>query len=389
MNYELQNRITDIFSERFGQKPVVVKSPARINLIGEHTDYNGGYVFPATIDKYIFAAVAPSGSAISNVFSVDYNENYVLNPDDLHKEESGSWKNYVAGVVYGLLEKGCKAGNFNMVIGGNIPLGAGLSSSAALENSIVFGLNHIFGLGLTNDEMMDISIAAEHNFAGVQCGVMDQFANLNGKKDNAVLLDCATMSFNHIPVQLDDYQLVLVNSNVKHILSDSPYNRRKQECNAGFGALKRKYPALLSLSRATMEQLDSVRGEITEVVYKRCKFVIEENRRVLSAKEALSGFDVLSFGSLLYQSHRGLSSLYQVSCDELDFLVDFAKDFNGVAGSRMMGGGFGGCTLNLVKNDKVESFSGKVTGTYFKEFGIKADVYRVKITDGTEIVSGG
>ena len=385
MDNKLINKVSREFEKRFSNKPIIVKSPGRINLIGEHTDYNDGFVFPATIDKYIISAISKSDKNISQIFSIDFNESLEIDFNNLKKQEQNSWKNYVIGVVAGLIERDCKLGNFNLVFGGNIPIGAGLSSSAALENGIVYGLNNLFNLSLNLNEMMNISIAAEHNFAGVNCGVMDQFSNLNGKKDNAILLDCSDLSFNHIPIQLDDYQLILINTNVKHQLSNSPYNQRKLACKTGFDVLQKKYPNLPSLSRANLEQLNAVKQELSQEIYNRCLYVIEENERVLQSKIALQNKDWQKFGNLLFASHKGLSELYEVSCDELDFLVGIAKNESSVLGSRMMGGGFGGCTINLIKKDSLNDFTEKVKELYFEKFGIKADIYPINITDGTKI----
>lgn len=382
MSEDLVHSILKTFKSRFPQNPILIQSPGRINLIGEHTDYNGGFVFPATIDKYIVVALAKSDKPFSSIYAVDIDETMELHLDRITKKEKGSWQNYVAGVVYGILKKTGNLGNFNMVFGGNIPIGAGLSSSAALENGIAFGLNRLFDLGLDLNEIMHISIEAEHQFAGVECGVMDQFSNLHGKENQAILLDCADMSYSYFPLQTGDYSLLLINTNVKHRLTDSPYNRRKQSCHTGFEIIKDRFPRVPSLSRATLRQLDEVKDKMSPEVYKRCRYVIEENQRVLKAKETLEHQDPDELGRLLFASHKGLSELYEVSCEELDFLVDLAKKEPGVAGSRMMGGGFGGCTINLVKKDALNPFIAKVKKRYQDRFGITPDFYPVKITGG-------
>ncbi len=386
MNNNLQNKIFKAFEERYTGTPLMIKSPGRINLIGEHTDYNDGFVFPATIDKYIYVAIAKSGKSYSSAYSIDFDESIVIDLNKLVKTEKGSWKNYVIGVVAGIVEKTNLQDNFNLVFGGDIPIGAGLSSSAALENGIVYGLNKLFDLELDSNEMMNISIEAEHNFAGVNCGIMDQFSNLHGKKDNAILLDCADLSYKHIPIQLDKYSLLLINTNVKHQLSDSPYNQRKQACKTGFETIKKHYPAISSLSRATIEQLDSVKSGVTEEVYNRCLYVIEENARVLKAKKAMEQRDWKELGKQLFDSHKGLSELYEVSCDELDFLVDLAKQEQGVLGSRMMGGGFGGCTINLIETISIDRFIDKVKFEYREKYGHYPDFYPVNIVDGIKSI---
>ncbi len=386
MNNDLQNKILKAFEERYSGLPVLIKSPGRINLIGEHTDYNEGFVFPATIDKFIYVAVAKSDNRYSSAYSIDYDESVKIDLNKLEKQENASWQNYVIGVVSGIVEKTNLSDNFNLVFGGDIPIGAGLSSSAALENGIAFGLNSLFDLGLSSNEMMNISIEAEHNFAGVNCGVMDQFSNLNGKKNNAILLDCSDLSFKHIPVQFDDYQLLLINTNVKHQLSDSPYNQRKQSCKTGFEIIKKHFPSVSSLSRTTINQLNTVKAELTEEVYNRCLYVIEENSRVQSARKALEERNWKEFGKQLFASHKGLKELYEVSCAELDFLVDLAKQEPDILGSRMMGGGFGGCTINLIEKKSIDRFINKVKLEYRDKYGYNPDFYSINITDGIKTV---
>ena len=371
------------FKNQFQGEPIVVAAPARINLIGEHTDYNGGLVFPASIDKYIYCAIAESQEEFCQIVALDLEETYEFQLDKVEKQESGSWKNYVLGVVWGILQKNKKIGNFKLMFSGNIPLGAGLSSSAALENSIVFALNELFHLKLSKSEMLEISVQSEHLFAGVLCGVMDQFASLNGKSNQAILLDTLTLSHQYIPLELGDYELLLLNTNVKHQLSDSPYNQRKEQCKMGFKLLQSKFPLLASLSHTNLEQLAVVKDKMSKVVYQRCQYVIEENDRVKASKIAIERKDWKSFGELLFASHKGLKNLYKVSCEELDFLVDLAVEQNGVLGSRMMGGGFGGCTLNLVHRDKREAFVEEATQRYKEKFGLKLDCYSVHISEGT------
>lgn len=386
MSKELIDKIKSEFKRKFSSNPLLVSSPGRINLIGEHTDYNMGLVLPATINKYIIVALAESKKKNSEIYSLDFDETLKIDFNKLNKQEVGSWKNYLIGVVSGILNSGLQIENFNLIFGGNIPIGAGLSSSAALENGIVLGLNKLFNLGLSKNEIMNISIAAEHDFAGVDCGVMDQFANLNGKTGNAILLDCYDLSFQHIPLRLNEHQLLLINTNVKHQLSNSAYNKRKLECNTGLKILQNKYPQLKSLSNANIQQLNSVKEKLSLEVFKRCRFVIEENERVKSAKTALENHDWQSFGNLLFASHDGLSNLYEVSCVELDFLVEKAKENDSILGSRMIGGGFGGCTLNLIKKDATEKFVSMVDLEYQEKFGVSINPYSVTITNGTQII---
>ncbi len=385
-NRELYKHIKNIFKEKYAGAPLCVQSPGRINIIGEHLDYNGGYVLPASIDKYMYVAIAPSSRTYSCVYAADLDDELKLDWNHIEKEPPGSWKNYVLGVLAGIRKQGKTPGNFNAVFGSNIPVGAGLSSSAALENGIAFALNSLFDLGLERSGMMHISIAAEHDFAGVNCGMMDQFSNLYGKQDHGILLDCETLSFEYIPWKPTEYQLLLIDTGVKHQLSDSPYNQRKEDCQTGFHAIRQHFPELSSLSRASIAQLDAVKDTISPRVYQRCRYVIEENQRVLQARVALQNQDLMQTGELLYASHEGLSKLYEVSCAELDFLVDTARQEKAVAGSRMMGGGFGGCTLNLVRKDAIPLFIEYAGEKYFRRFGSHARFYPVNISDGTKLL---
>lgn len=383
---ELGKIVRSAFEERFKRKPLLVASPGRINLIGEHTDYNNGFVFPAAIDKYIVSALSESEKGTTQIYSMDMEEALDLDLNKLTKQESGSWKNYVIGVVNELQKKGKQIDDFNLVFGGNIPIGAGLSSSAALENSIVFGLNELFRLGLTKEEMVLISMKAEHDFAGVKCGIMDQFTTMYGQTGYALFLNCADLSHEHVPIQMEDYQLLLINSNVKHKLTDSPYNQRKTECKDGLRLLQSKFANLNSLCDANLEQLNALKEEMPPLVYKRCRFVMEENERVKAAKSAIENKHWAALGDLLFASHSGLRNLYEVSCEELDFMVEKAKEHIAVIGSRMMGGGFGGCTLNLIRNEAVEDFASAVNSAYQLKFGRPVSTYSVNISNGTHII---
>jgi len=386
MNTQLTEHIQSAFEKHFNQAPLLVASPGRINLIGEHTDYNNGFVFPASIDKYIIAAFSKSDNKLSYIYSIDFDEGVTIDLNNFEKQETGSWKNYVFGVIDELQKRGIKLGNFNLVFGGNIPLGAGLSSSAALENSIVFGLNELFDLGISKEEMALISMYAEHHFAGVECGIMDQFSIMSGKAGNALFLDCRDLSYEQVSIQLEDYQLILINTNVKHQLAGSAYNKRKSECSDGLRILQSKYPQLQSLRDANSKQLNALKEEMPPIIFKRCLYVIEENERVKAAKMAIQNNQWKNFGQLLFASHHGLQHLYEVSCPELDFLVEQARNHGAVIGSRMMGGGFGGCTLNLIQNDSVEDFISKVTKDYYRKFNQSVSFYPVHIADGTHIV---
>ena len=383
---QLAENIRSLFKKRFNKNPLLVASPGRINLIGEHTDYNEGYVFPAAIDKYIIGAFSKSDGDYSHIYSMDMNEETNVDLNNLKKQEPGSWKNYVFGIFDELHKRGLRLGNVNLVFGGDIPPGAGLSSSAALENCIVFGLNELFKLGLTKDEMVQISMLAEHNFAGVKCGIMDQFASMIGISDHAMFLDCRDLSYSQILIHAEDYQLILINSNVKHQLADSVYNKRKEECYEGLTIMQNDLPQVNSLRDISLDQLNNMKDKIPEVIFRRCQYIIEENERVEASKTAIKNKKWEIFGQLLYASHHGLQYLYEVSCNELDFLVEQAKEHPDVFGSRMMGGGFGGCTLNLIKKDKATEFIDQVAQKYLVEFGTAIDVYQVNISNGTHIL---
>lgn len=386
VDQDLLQRIEHLFQARFQKTPTLVASPGRINLIGDHTDYNSGLVFPAAIDRHIVLAIAPSNSSTCSVHAADFDETREFDLNNIQKAPTGHWINYILGVVHGLRTRGANIEGFDMVFGSNLPIGAGLSSSAALENGVGLALNHLFDLEINKRDLVRISVKAEHDFAGVQCGMMDQFANLFGQEDHALLLDCATEQHEAVPVKLGDHSLVLINSNVKHQLSDSPYNERKQQCIDGLSILKEHHPELAHLSEASLEQIEASREQMPQVVYNRCQFVAEENQRVREAREALNSKNLTRLGALLNASHAGLRNLYEVSCSEVDFLVEAAVGLNPVLGSRMMGGGFGGCTINLVHSTYVDEFAAHMLATYQSETGITADYLKVNLSKGTHIV---
>lgn len=386
MNKNLILRIKTEFRERFKGDPILIASPGRINLIGEHTDYNKGFVFPAAIDKYIFSAFAKSQYEVTRIYSLDLDQMLKIDLHSLERQKPGHWSNYVIGVVHELQKTNKKIQNFDLVFGGDIPIGAGLSSSAALENSIVFGLNTLFDLKLSKAEMIQISMQAEHNFAGVKCGIMDQFSSIMGKSNQAMLLNCEDLSFEYIPIEMKDYEIILINSNVKHSLANSAYNQRRKECNEGLKILQEKFPKLNSLAQITMEQLLSTKDELSPTNYNRCLYVFEENKRVVETKKAIELKDWKKVGKLLFESHHGLQYLYEVSCAELDFLVDQVRENEAVIGSRMMGGGFGGCTLSIVKKNSRAFLEKTITEEYFKKFGFLVNIYSIKISEGTKLI---
>ena len=378
MSKSLIKNIVNHYKSRFKDNLVLVKSPGRINLIGEHTDYNEGYVLPAAIDKSIVAAIGKSGNNVCSIFALDNNESYEFELKNIQPVENGGWRNYVIGVVAEIQKKGLKLEPFNVVFGGDIPQGAGLSSSAALENSIVFGLNELFDLKITKLEMIHISQKAEHNYAGVKCGIMDQYATMFGIKNCALFLDCKTLEATPINIDFKDYQLVLINTNVKHILVDAAYNERREVCEKVARLLN-----LNSLRKANESDLIRIKGKISESDYQKTLYVIQENNRVLKAVKFIKNNNIKALGNLLFKTHNGLQDQYEVSCKELDFLVDQAKSNQEVLGARMVGGGFGGCTINIVKSNGVKTFAEHMSNAYKHKFGADCSVYFVELSQGT------
>lgn len=364
------------FTERFGQEGVFYASAGRINLIGEHTDYNEGYVFPGAIDKVIMAEIALNDTDKVRVYSIDIDEyvEFGLNDEDAPTQ---SWARYIFGVCREILKRGGSVKGFDAVFAGNVPLGAGLSSSAALESCFAFALNDMFNdNSIDKFELARIGQSTEHNYCGVNCGIMDQFASVMGQKGKLMRLDCRSMEFEYFPFNPEGYELVLLDSAVKHELADSPYNKRRASCERVAKRL-----GLETLRDATMTMLKAIRTDITAEDYFRAKFVIEEKDRVLAVCDALNAGDYETVGQKMYETHHGLSDDYEVSCEELDFLNDIAKEC-GVTGSRIMGGGFGGCTINLVKKDLLDKFVETAKVKFNEKYGHEPKVYPVVISDG-------
>lgn len=364
------------FTKRFGQEGVFYASAGRINLIGEHTDYNEGYVFPGAIDKVIMAEIAPNDTDKVRVYSIDIDEyvEFGLNEEDAPIQ---SWARYIFGVCREILKRGGSVKGFDAVFAGNVPLGAGLSSSAALESCFAFALNDMFNdNSIDKFELARIGQSTEHNYCGVNCGIMDQFASVMGQKGKLMRLDCRSMEFEYFPFNPEGYELVLLDSAVKHELADSPYNKRRASCERVAKRL-----GLETLRDATMTMLKAIRTDITAEDYFRAKFVIEEKDRVLAVCDALNAGDYETVGQKMYETHHGLSDDYEVSCEELDFLNDIAKEC-GVTGSRIMGGGFGGCTINLVKTDLLDKFVETAKVRFNEKYGHEPKVYPVVISDG-------
>jgi len=373
------------FEQLFGTQPVIIRSPGRVNLIGEHTDYNGGFVLPAAVDKAIYLAIQKRTDSALNMHAAEFNETW---SSDIHQLSPvpGKWVNYLTGVaqqyyIKGLLQYGC-----DVLIDGNIPIGAGLSSSAAVECAMAFGLNRLFGWNCPTMDMVLSAQQAEHQFAKVNCGIMDMFASMYGKKEHAIRLDCRSFEFEYIPIRLGGRRIVLMDTGVKHSLASSAYNTRREECEEGVRLLQADHPEVQSLRDATVAMLEKIRSS-HPVVYRRCRYVVEENARLLGACDDLVRNDISAFGEKMFRTHEGLSREYEVSCAELDFLVEAVKKYPAVEGARMMGGGFGGCTINLIKNEAIDDISGKMKAAYSGAFGKELKIYIASIEDGTREIT--
>ncbi len=376
-----KEKIITLFREKFGEEtPEVYTAPGRINLIGEHTDYNGSFVFPGAVDKGIIAAIRLNGTNKVRAYALDLDEysEFGFNEEDIPEE---GWAKYIFGVCREIIKRGGKVEGFDTVFSGDVPLGAGMSSSAALECTYAYALNDMLNLGIDKFELAKIGQATEHNYVGVKCGIMDQFISLFGKKGHLVRLDCKTMEYEYFPFDPQGYKLVLLDTQVKHELASSAYNKRRESCERVVAAIRKSHPEVGFLRDANMDMLHEVKNDISEEDYKRAKYVIEETQRVLDVSEALKKGDYETVGKKMYETHEGMSKLYEVSCEELDFLNDIAKQ-NGVTGSRVMGGGFGGCTINLVKDELHDKFIEDAKTQFKTKFGYEPKVYDVVISDG-------
>jgi galactokinase len=381
-----KDEIKSHFEAKFQtQATGVVRAPGRINLIGEHTDYNDGFVMPAAIDKAIFFAYSSRADRNFVVHALDLGESITFSLDSLQKTPQ-SWANYLIGVVAEIVKTKSISNGLNIVFSGDIPLGAGLSSSAAVESGMVFLLNEEFDLSLTKFEMAKIAQFSEHNFAGVNCGIMDMFASIFGKENAIIQLDCRDLSFQYFDLKQPNHTILLCNTNVKHNLVDSEYNVRRAECEEGVAIIQQKYPDIKSLRDVSMAMLLEYQEVLRPVVFRRCKYVVGEEQRVRKASESLVNNDIVAFGKAMFETHDGLSKDYEVSCIELDFLADEAQQNPAVVGARMMGGGFGGCTINLIENAAIESFKTEISSKFNTKFGHEPLFYAVKLCDGVGLV---
>ncbi len=377
--------VRTVFVSNFGHPTLFVQSPGRINLIGEHTDYNQGFVLPAAIDKAIYLAIGKREDKEVHLIAADLADSFSVALNNLNFSEK-TWSNYLIGVVDQLQKNGYQLGGFNAVLAGDVPLGAGLSSSAAVECATVFALNELFELGLSKIEMVRLAQKAENEFVGVKCGIMDQFASMFGKTDAVIQLDCQSLGYNYMPFNQEGIKIVLLDTRVKHSLASTEYNLRREECEAGVKIIQEKYPAVASLRNATMQMLQECLINTDQKIIDRCSFVVAEIKRLQDACKDLEAGDLKAFGKKMYETHDGLSKLYEVSCAELDFLADFAKTEASVLGARMMGGGFGGCTINLVEENAVEAFVLAAGNAFQKAFGTEMKPYIVSIGNGTSLL---
>jgi len=381
-----RKEISDRFKEVYAVDPdLVVKSPGRINIIGEHTDYNEGFVLPTAIDKAVYVGLGKRDDEEVLLYAAGFNESFQIDLADVEPTDKG-WPNYILGVVNQLKERNKAISGFNLYIDGDVPVGAGLSSSAAVECAVGFGLNSLFDLDLDRVDIAKIGQLAEHTFAGVKCGIMDQFASVLSKEGYVLKLDCRDLSYEYVPLELGDYELVLLNTNVKHSLATSAYNDRRQSCEKAVSLIQEVYPQVKSLRDATIDMLNETVKDIDKEAYTKGKFVIEENIRLQQACDALVSGNIAELGRQMFLAHDALSKEYEVSCRELDFLVENAKSHPQVVGARMMGGGFGGCTINIVKRGYGQTLVDALAPTYGEVFGLELTPIFVETRNGSELV---
>jgi len=378
----MTNALTDQFKTRFAAIPLVVHAPGRINMIGEHTDYNNGFVMPAAINKAVSLYISKSGNATCSVLACDLDEERHFTLADL--KPNNDWSTYMQGVFAGFQQRGFSPQGINALFSSTIPVGAGLSSSAALCSAFAFAINELYNYKLDRLALAKIAQYSEHTFAGVKCGIMDQYASLFGKKNAVILLDCKSLQHEYFPLALTDHTLLLIDTKVKHSLASSAYNKRRESCEEGVALLQQKQESVKSLRDVSNKLLESYKDQLSEETYSRCSFIVGEIERTQQAAIFLKENKLGAFGALMYETHEGLSKRYEVSCKESDFLVDLAKHHS-ITGARMMGGGFGGCTINLVQKERLEIFKKEVQKAYSTKFGGAPEFYEVSIEDGVHI----
>lgn len=382
-----KDSLHQIFNSTFNtEAQILAKSPGRINIIGEHTDYNNGFVLPAAIDRYIYVALSKREDNQLHLFSGDYNEGFQTDLTD-ENNDAPEWAKYIIGVSQLIHKKTNKIQGFNLYVVGDVPLGAGLSSSAALSSATGFALNALFGCDLTRIEIAKIGQQTEHEYIGLKCGIMDQFASVLGKQNHAIKLDCKDLSYEYVPIDWSDYEILLLNTNVKHNLASTAYNDRRNSCEQGVAWVKEHFPEVETLRDVTLAQLDEFVKEKDLDTYTKCRFIIEENQRLLAASEALTNNDIEELGKLLFAAHWALSKEYEVSCPELDFLISAAEQSTHVVGARMMGGGFGGCTINIIHKGKSDDFVQEVSASYEEKFGFPLTPIRINLGEGSSMIN--
>lgn len=383
----MKTQLAQYFFEQYHHQPtVIVRSPGRVNIIGEHADYNNGFVLPAAIDKAAYLAVSLRDDQEIHLTALDLNEKFSTTVDELKPIGDVSWPNYILGSAAQFLKHGIQLPGFNAVLTSNVPIGAGLSSSAAVECATVFALNHLFKTNIERVAMVAMAQKAEHEYAGVMCGIMDQFASMMGKANQVIKLDCRSLEYEYVPFKLDGIKILLLNTNVKHSLASSEYNTRRLECMQAVEMIQAYHPEVQSLRDATVEMLDQYVLPFNDLVYQRSRFVVDEMERLNQACQFLQDDNIPALGNCMFKTHDGLSRQYEVSCKELDYLVDFVRSRKEVIGARMMGGGFGGCTINLVQEDKIESLINSIKPAYEEAMGLPLDYYIATIQNGTEII---
>ncbi len=384
----IATKLTVAFKEAFDSllDPIIVLSPGRVNIIGEHTDYNDGFVLPAAIDKAAYIAIALRDDDEIHLMALDLNETFSISIKDLKPISDISWPNYILGVVAQFAKKNIAFKGFNAILTSDVPIGAGLSSSAAVECATVFSLNELMHTNLNKIEMVKMAQKAEHEYAGVKCGVMDQFASVMGKKDHVIKLDCRSLEYQYVPFKLSGFKILLLNTNVKHSLASSEYNTRRKECEQAVEWIRRYIPAVKSLRDVSEKMLDQYVLPKNKLIDQRSRFIIQEINRLQDGCKDLSNGNINALGKKMFATHDGLSKMYSVSCKELDYLVDFVRNNNAVIGARMMGGGFGGCTINLVKEDVIDELVSTIIPAYEVAMGLQLTYYVASIEDGTRMV---
>jgi galactokinase len=372
------------FQQYFGNSDFLTAAPGRVNMIGEHTDYNQGFVLPGAIDRNIYVSISPTPDSYLYLRAFEYAESHRFSLDDMHPVKG--WPTYLLGMIYLIMPGKRLPHGLQVAIAGDVPVGAGMSSSAALCSAFGLALNDFFRLGLSG---MEIALAAqktEQQFAGLQCGIMDPFASIHGKAGHLIKLDCRSLDFEYVPFNFPELRIILVNSMVSHSLASSEYNVRRQQCEAGVELLQKHDPSIHSLRDVSFKLLEAHRAKMDSIVYARCRFVIEENQRLLDGCACLKNNDTDAFGQLMYASHQGLSKDYAVSCPESDFLVDAIRKLSGVKGARQMGGGFGGCIITLVEKKSADSFVREIQEVYKNQYGKIPDCYTMAISEGARVL---